>query len=232
MLMFHYRTSNNRVVSEWSGLSRNDTMKVPSGVYGITSDAFGMSHLESARIFLEGGSKIIQLRDKDGETEKQIEEAIEIKKLCHKYGAVFIVNDRLDVAMKSDADGVHLGQGDTPLKKAKQMAGDWLEDKIIGISVLNVRQAVEAQLLGADYLGAGPVFPTNTKQTDEIIGLRKLKEIRDSVSIPVFAIGGIKLDHIKQMQQYGVDGIAVISAALAAKDPVLATKELVREWKR
>ncbi|MDE1768560.1 MAG: thiamine phosphate synthase [Candidatus Micrarchaeota archaeon] len=223
--------ASRRKVSLLTDIKRDEIVEVPKGLYGITSNIYGgMGNVDSAKALLEGGVKILQYRQKDGSIDKMIKEAKQIRELCRVRRAVFIVNDHVDLAIQVDADGIHLGQKDMKFEDAKKIAGRWLEGKIVGISVGNASQAVAAQREGASYLGAGSVFPNNTKHDSEVIGLDALKEIRSASTLPIFAIGGIKMRHIKLMKECGIDGIAVISDILAYKDPVVRTREFVNEW--
>lgn len=201
---------------------------LPMGIYGITSRDFGKTHLESAKILLEAGIKIIQYREKTASTRTMFSDAKEIKKLCREYNALFIVNDRVDIALASDADGVHLGQEDMPIEIAKKI----LPGKIIGISVSNTKETLEAQHNGADYLGAGSIFPTGTKKDSTVIGLEKLGEIMSVARVPVYAIGGITLENLDMVKKYNVHGVAVISAILASDDPAKTAREFIRRWNR
>ena len=201
-------------------------IEMPRGIYGITSNEFGMDHIESAKILLEAGIKIIQYREKKASTRRMYEEALEIKDLCRKYNAIFIVNDRLDIAMAVDADGIHLGQDDMPIQIAKKFFGN----KIIGISARNVREALEAQDNGATYLGVGSIFPTGTKADSEVIGLDEFEKIVKVSKIPIYAIGGIKIEHVEIFKKYKIHGIAVISGILASSDPLNTAREFQRRW--
>ncbi len=199
---------------------------LPKGIYGITSNEFGKDHVESAKILLEAGIKIIQYREKKASTRQMYEEALKIKDLCKKYNAIFIVNDRLDIAIAVDADGVHLGQDDMPINIAKKFFGG----KIIGISARNVKEAIEAQENGATYLGVGSIFPTGTKADSEVIGLEEFQKIVKISKVPIYAIGGIKMEHIDIFKKYKIHGIAVISGILASEDPLNTAREFQRRW--
>jgi len=177
-------------------------------------------------MLLKAGVKIIQYREKNASTRRMLQEANEIKKLCSLYNAVFIINDRLDIAIASDADGIHLGQEDMFIEIAKKM----FSGKIIGISVSTEKEAIEAQEKGADYLGAGAVFPTGTKKDSEVIGIKMLEKIINSVKIPVYAIGGITLENLNEIKKYKAYGAAVISGILNSKNPEETAKEFIRGW--
>ena len=152
-----------------------------------------------------------------------LQEAIEIKELCKKYNVPFVINDNVDIAIKMDADGVHVGQSDMEAGDVRKKLGP---DKIIGVSAQTVEQAILAEKHGADYLGVGAVFPTGSKDDAEDVPFETLKAICEAVSIPVIAIGGITKDNVKELAGSGICGIAVISAIFASKDIETATKEL------
>ncbi len=172
---------------------------------------------------LEGGATIIQLREKNLDYDSFLKEAIDIKELCHEYGVKFIVNDNIKVAIECDADGVHVGQDDMDVTEVRKLIG---KDKIIGLSAQTVEQAKLAQEQGADYLGVGAVFITSTKKDAKNVTFEELKEICDSVDIPVVAIGGISKDNAIELKGTGIDGISVISAIFAQKDIKKAAEEL------
>jgi thiamine-phosphate pyrophosphorylase len=178
---------------------------------------------------LKGGATFIQLREKKLEYERFLEEAIEIKELCKKYHVPFVINDNVDIAIAVDADGVHVGQKDMEAGKVRERIG---RDKILGVSVQTVEQAILAEKNGADYLGVGAVFQTSSKEDADIVTYETLKAICKAVSIPVVAIGGINKDNLMDLSGSGVCGIAVISAIFAQPDIVNATvqlKELVEK---
>lgn len=172
---------------------------------------------------LEGGVTFLQLREKKLDEEAFYEEALEIKKLCKEKGVPFIINDNVDVALRCDADGVHVGQSDMEAQDVRAKLG---ADKVIGVSARTVEQAVKAEKMGADYLGVGAVFSTSTKLDAREVSWETLKEICETVSIPVVAIGGITADNLSQLAGTGVDGVAVVSAIFAQKDIKAATENL------
>lgn len=172
---------------------------------------------------LLGGATFIQLREKELEEEKFLKEALEIKALCKKYGVPFVVNDNVEIAHKIDADGVHVGQKDMRAADVRAILG---EDKILGVSVQTVEQAVLAEKCGADYLGVGAVFHTGSKADADDVSHETLRQICDAVSIPVIAIGGIDMKNVLALENSGICGIAVISAIFAAEDIRLATSQL------
>ncbi len=198
-------------------------------VYFITDSNFGYTHEELAEMVLRAGVRIIQFREKKMSTREMVETAKRLRKLTSEYNALFIVNDRIDVALACDADGVHLGQDDMPAEIAREIF-----DGIIGISTKNVTQAMNAEKY-ADYIGAGPIFPTKTKKdAGKVIGIHGLAEIVRAVSVPVVAIGAINRNNVLDVLKVGADGVAVISAIAAAPNPEDEARtlvEIVREYK-
>lgn len=184
----------------------------------------GRTDAETARLAYEGGADAVQLRMKDADGGEMLRQALEIAEVAREMDRFFFVNDRVDVAMASGADGVHLGQSDIPVEVARGLMGD---DAIIGVSVQTVEQAVRAQENGADYLGVGAVFATATKpDAVQGIGLGPVFEIRQAVDIPVVAIGGINRGNIQDVIRAGADSAAVVSAVVAQDDPKAAAHEL------
>lgn len=157
----------------------------------------------------------MQLREKNLTHDEFLSEAKEIKKLCNAYNVPLIINDDVDIAIESGADGVHVGQKDMDVSEARRKLG---ADKIIGVSARTVEQALLAEKNGADYLGVGAVFSTSTKLDAKNISHETLRDICSAVSIPVVAIGGISKDNITQLAGTGVDGVALVSAVFSAKD--------------
>lgn len=179
-----------------------------------------MEQIEST---LVGGATAVQLREKDLCEELFIREAVSVKKLCERYNVPLIVNDNVQVALKSGADGVHLGQDDMCLEEARRILG---ENKIIGISVHSTDEAIQAEKGGADYIGIGAIFSTQTKRDVDTISLDRVSQICESTSLPAVAIGGIKDENMDCLQGLGVVGIAVVSAIFAQPDVEIATFEL------
>ena len=195
-------------------------------LYIITDQriSHGKSHLEVAEAALAGGATVIQFRDKEMKDSEAVVACREIYKLTKKKGVSFIVNDRVEVAKAVDADGVHLGQEDMSFSSARKILG---KEKIIGISVDTVEQALKAVKGGTDYLGIGPIYPTATKSdAGKALGTARLKEIRESVNIPIVAIGGINENNLEEVLRAGADGIAVISAVVSAPDITEACRKL------
>lgn len=172
---------------------------------------------------LKGGATFIQLREKNLDDESFFKEAVEIKDLCKRYNVPFVINDNVDIALKIDADGVHVGQDDMEASKLRKLLGP---DKIIGVSAHTVTEALKAKEAGADYLGVGAVFPTGSKDDVSVLPHETLRDICNAVDIPVIAIGGITKDNVIELKGSSIDGIAVISAIFAQDDIAAATQEL------
>ena len=184
----------------------------------------GRTDAEVARLAYEGGADAVQLRMKHSDGREMLEQALEIRKVADEYCTPSLVNDRVDIAMASGADGVHLGQSDIPLEVARDLMG---ETAIIGISVDNVEQAVAAAEGGADYIGIGAIFNTSTKpDAKQGVGLGAIYEIRQAVDIPIVAIGGINRGNIQDVVRAGADAAAVVSAVVAQDDIRSAAHEL------
>lgn len=164
---------------------------------------------------LQGGVTILQLREKELDEDSFINEAIEVKNICRKHGVPLIINDNVNVALKSGADGVHVGIEDMPIDEIRRTVPDSF---IIGATCKTVEQAQSAEMLGADYMGVGAVFPSPTKKNAVRITREQLKEICASVSIPAVAIGGISLENVDELKGGGMSGIAVVSAVFSADD--------------
>lgn len=181
-------------------------------------------HVELAELALLGGASTVQYRRKDGHARLLLREAISIRMLCRKHKASFIVNDRADIALAADADGVHLGADDLPLSIARDLLGP---SRVIGGSADNADEAVALGRLGFDYLGIGPVFATTSKHdTGPVLGLQGLADAVRRASIPLIAIGGISLANVDSVLETGVHGIAVLGAIALADDPAAATQAL------
>lgn len=193
-----------------------------SGFYFITDSALTRKGvLNDVKDAIAGGAAVVQYREKGKGADEMIKEALVIKKAC-KGKALFLINDRADVALAAGADGVHVGQDDISYKRARKLLG---KDKIIGVTVHDVREAKKAERRGADYVGASPIFATKTKSdAGEPMGLKKLAEIRKAVKVPIAAIGGITLDNAKEAVWAGADSLCAISATVGARDVKGAVK--------
>jgi thiamine-phosphate pyrophosphorylase len=188
--------------------------------------ARGRSTLEIVKAAVQGGVTCVQLREKECSTLDFIEQARTIKDFLKAQGVPLVINDRVDVALAVEADGVHLGQTDMPLEIAKKILGGSM---FIGISAESLEDALEAQKGGADYLGVSPIYATPTKtDTAPALGLEGLRDIRKAVNIPLVGIGGLNLNNAPEVIRNGADGVAVVSAIVAAADPGQAAAELKR----
>ena len=173
---------------------------------------------------LDGGVTFLQLREKDLDDETFFREAVRLRDMAREYGVPFVINDNVDIAVRMDADGVHVGQSDMEAGDVRALIGP---DKILGVSAQTVEQAVLAEKRGADYLGVGAVFPTGSKDDADDVSFETLKAICEAVSIPVVAIGGITAENTPELAGSGICGIAVISAIYGQKDIREATKDLL-----
>lgn len=172
---------------------------------------------------IKGGVTLVQLREKDLDTLSFIKKAKELKQITDKYNVPLIINDNLEVALQTNAAGLHIGQDDLQIAKARKFLGN---NKVLGVSANTVKQAIEAEKLGADYLGVGAIFQTATKKDALEVPLEKLKEITNAVNLPICAIGGIGLGNLHLLQGSNIDGVAVVSAILGAQDITEAAKQL------
>ena len=176
-----------------------------------------------------GGVTLVQLREKAITSKAFYERALRIKAICHHYNVPLLINDRVDIALAVEADGVHIGQSDLPCGVVRQILG---KDKIIGVSARTAQQAIQAQADGADYLGVGAMFATSTKQDAQTVSIASLTQIRQAVTLPIVAIGGINHTTLPALQQAlqaadtSIDGVAVVSAILGQKDVKLASEQL------
>ncbi|MBM2826681.1 MAG: thiE, partial [Dehalococcoidia bacterium] len=209
-----------------SRLARLDRMKRVVGLYAIVDPEApgGRSVLELAEASIKGGAKVIQLRDKRGDKGLVLEEATALKKICELGNALLIINDHPDVALASDADGVHLGQKDLPIAVARRILP---VDRIVGISTATVEEAQEAARQGADYIAVGSMFPTSSKEETRPAGPSTLAQVRAILSLPLVAIGGINLNNLAEVVEAGADAVAVISVLSQAEDVEATARQLV-----
>ncbi len=200
-------------------------------LYAVTDRMWlnGRTLKEVVKESLDGGVTFLQLREKNLDDKHFLEEAVELQELCKQYKVPFIVNDNVDIALKMNADGVHVGQSDMQAADVRAKLGP---DKIIGVSAQTVEQAVLAQQRGADYLGVGAVFPTGSKADADDVSFETLKAICEAVTIPVVAIGGITQENLEQLKGSGICGIAVISAIYAQSDIKEASRKLKETTKK
>ena len=203
----------------------NNIRKEQLKLYAITDRSWlGNATLyEQVEQALKGGATMVQLREKQLDEDAVEGEAEEILKLCHRYHTPFIINDHVELAARIGADGVHIGQSDMELMRAREILG---QDKIIGVTAKTVEQARAAEAAGADYLGSGAVFGSSTKTDAKPMDHALLAEICASVTIPVVAIGGITADNVAQLKGRGMAGVAVVSGIFACPDIEAGTKHL------
>jgi thiamine-phosphate pyrophosphorylase len=209
-----------------SKMLRRDRIQRLTGLYVIIDTAFlkGRSHRDVAGQAIRGGAKVIQLRDKEHGIREFLMEAQELKELCAENNILFIVNDSLEVALAADADGLHLGRDDLPIETARRLLP---LDKIIGGSARTIEEARKAKESGADYLGVGAMYATATKAAAEVVGPGRIKEIKNTVDMPVVAIGGINESNLSEVMKAGADAAAVISAVMGAENIEKAARRLI-----
>ncbi len=185
----------------------------------------GRDMVTVARAALEGGATVIQLRDKTASTRQLVEEGLALRQLTSQYGALFIVNDRIDVALAVDADGAHVGQDDMPGELARRLLGP---DRVLGISASTLEEARAGIAAGADYLGVGPIFPTLGKSdAGAPTGTQLLRDVSERYATPLVAIGGITVENAGLVIAAGASGVAVITAIVNAEDITAATKNML-----
>ena len=201
--------------------------KLPLDVYAILDPAVsgGRDLREILNAVIAGGGKMVQLRDKTSPMGRLLPSARELRRLAHEAHVTFIVNDRLDLALAVDADGLHVGQDDLPAREARRLLG---RERILGVSSHSLAEAIKGEADGADYVAVGSIFSTQTKAEFTLIGLELLRQVRERCSLPLVAIGGITVENIGEVIKAGADGAAVISAIGAAPDPERATRQLVQ----
>ena len=215
LLNFNYRKIAESIISE-------------NSLYAITDQKENL--LEIIEKILLAGVKIIQYRFKNGTDKNHLKEAIQIKSLCKKYNSLLIINDRIDIALASNADGIHLGQDDIDITTARKLIGS---SKIIGVTANNQTDINNAIKNGCDYIGVGPVFQTFTKKNKEPLGIEKIKDLTKEIKIPWFAIGGINKENISSLKINGIRKVALVSGLLNSEDPkeeaIIILKELSNE---
>ena len=209
-----------------SRLLRQDKTKRLSGLYAIIDSQTlgGRRHIDVARELIRGGAKIIQFRDKLRDKSERLSITQGLRELCSQHGVLFIINDYIGLVLATDADGLHLGQKDLPVSLARRLLPI---GKIIGCSVNTVEQAIAAQSDGADYIAVGSIFPTSSKEGAMVVGLERLRQVKQAVSLPLVAVGGINKDNLAEVLAAGADSVAMISAILGAKDVGEATRQVI-----
>lgn len=196
----------------------------PSHALCVITDELlsGRSHEALGEAALRGGARLIQLRDKRSDLRRLLAAARTLHAACRQAGALLVVNDRLDVALAAEADGVHLGQEDLPAGLARPLLG---AGRLLGVSTNRAGEARAAEQEGADYLGAGPAYPTGTKESPRaVLGPEGLRAIRGATRLPVLAVGGVTLERVPEVLATGADGVAVVSAIVCAPDVTAATR--------
>lgn len=180
--------------------------------------------LNTIKEAINGGVSVVQIREKTADTLDFYNLALKVKEITTKYDIPLIINDRVDVALAIDADGVHVGQSDMPCDVTRKLIGD---DKILGVSAATVEEAKKAQEDGADYIGTGAVFPTKTKKDADSVTKEELKEIVESIDIPVVAIGGITTENAVELVDTGIAGLCVVSAIMSSDNPKKSSEKLL-----
>lgn len=173
---------------------------------------------------IKGGTTVVQIREKTADTLDFYNLALKVKEITEKYGVPLIINDRVDIALAVDADGVHVGQSDMPCDVTRRLIG---QDKILGVSAATIEEAKKAEKDGADYIGTGAVFPTQTKDDADSVTKEELEKIVESIDIPVVAIGGINLENAHELKDTGIAGLSVVSAIMSSDDPKKSSEELL-----
>ena len=192
---------------------------------GLMSSATIEENVEAA---LTGGATVVQLREKHCSSREFYELAVRVRAIARRFGAPLIVNDRVDIALAAGADGVHVGQSDLPCAAVRRLVG---EGMLVGVSAGSVAEALAAAREGADYLGVGAMYATGTKEDAGLVTMEELKNIRRAVELPIVVIGGINKATLGNVKGMGIEGIAVVSAIAAQKDPAAAARELLTLWK-
>ncbi len=202
-----------------------DKQRVNYQLYLLTDEKIleSRNYIKTLEEALSGGVSLVQLRDKKLSANEFFHRAFEVHQLTQKYGVPLIINDRVDVALAIGAEGVHLGQQDLPVSAASQLAGHKM---LIGVSAATLEEAIRAEVEGADYVGVGALYPTGTKANTRTVTLDQLKIIKNTVGLPVVAIGGICKENLAAVIQQGVDGVAVVSAVLKEESPAKAAEVL------
>jgi len=205
---------------------------LPPGIYAITCEkrSLGRKNIEVVKELIKGRVQVLQYREKEKSLKEKFYECKEIAKIARDNGILFIVNDDIDIAMLVDADGVHIGQDDLPIKEVRKLVGD---DKLIGLSTHNPQQALEALKSGADYIGVGPIFPTNTKENVcEPVGLEYLEYVVKNINLPFVAIGGIKENNIELVLKKGAKTIAMVTELTESSDIAKKIKSLKEKFEK
>lgn len=200
--------------------------KIDLSLYLVTDNSDNEEKfLKTIEEAIKGGTTVVQIREKTADTLDFYNLALKVKEITKKYDVPLIINDRVDIALAIDADGVHVGQSDMPCDVTRHLIGD---NKILGVSAATIKEAQKAQNDGADYIGTGAVFPTKTKDDAPKVTKQELKEIVDSIDIPVVAIGGITLENAHELVDTGIKGLSVVSAIMSSDNPKKSSQELLK----
>ena len=199
--------------------------KIDLSLYLVTDNSENEEKfLKTIEEAILGGVSVVQIREKTAETLEFYNLAIKVKEITTKYNVPLIINDRVDVALAIDADGVHVGQSDMPCDITRKLIG---ENKILGVSAATIEEAKKAENDGADYIGTGAIFPTTTKDDAPNVTKKDLSDIVKSINIPVVAIGGITIENANELKNTGISGLSVVSAIMSADDPKKASEKLL-----
>lgn len=199
--------------------------KIDLSLYLVTDNSDDVEKfLNTIEEGIKGGVTVVQIREKTAETLDFYELALKVKEITTRYNVPLIINDRVDVALAIDADGVHVGQSDMPCDVTRKLIG---KDKILGVSAATIEEAKKAERDGADYIGTGAVFPTATKDDAPSITKQDLKNVVESINIPVVAIGGITLENAHELTDTGIAGLSVVSAIMSSENPKKSSEELL-----
>ena len=215
---------SNQKISIQENLRKNSLLKEIDFYLVTDSRLSKKGTLSDVKEAVEAGCKIIQYREKDKSTKVMIDEASGIKTICSDR-TIFLINDRIDIALAVNADGVHIGQDDMPIETARKLLGP---DKIIGLTVHNVAEAIEAEKKGADYVGLGSIFDTSTKKdAGKGIGPARIREVKNAITVPIVAIGGISKENCRNVIENGADSLVAISAVVCSDDVKKETSEFI-----
>ncbi len=210
-----------------SDLLRQEKLQRLKGLYVIIDGQWlkGRCHLDVLQEVIRGGARVVQLREKTMLKRDLVPLARQFRQICTDEQVLFIINDHLDIALDCNADGLHIGQEDLPATVARCLLKT---DQLLGITANTVERAITAKDAGADHIGVGAMFPTGSKNAVDVVGVKRLREIRKAVALPIVAIGGINKSNSRAVMKAGATAIAVISAVVSEDDPEKATRELVR----
>lgn len=199
--------------------------KIDLSLYLTTDNSSDVERfLKTIEEAIIGGTTVVQLREKTADTLDFYNLALKVKEITSRYDVPLIINDRVDIALAIDADGVHVGQSDMPCDIARKLIGD---EKILGVSANTIEEAKKAERDGADYIGTGAVFPTSTKDDADSVSKKELIDIVESINIPVVAIGGINTENAHELAGTGIAGLSVVSAIMSSDNPKKSSEELL-----